>query len=357
MNVDDPTLMPAEAAAAPPSRTATLLSPAEVPACSVCGRQDETLRAVVYPFVFSLLIVTFRRALAGVWCRTHRNLRLALASTITATAGWFGIPFGFFFTPLALLKLAQGGQQPADLNADMLRDVAALKLQEGDGPAAVRCLEASLRYRDTPTVRASLHHVRRQYDLPVERLGCLPSALVLAATLLAAGGIGALVGLLDWLVTWLLSSAMGETGSILLVILSWIPMVALAYGGGLVLFQVIAWALAEICCRRVALAAGLAVAAALLAVYSILQGAAMADTVHYLVAGEGFASALDAILGVLMVLLAGGALWFLGRLPPAMTSDVIYLILLLIITIYYAGLGLWTANQTRRWQQRLSAPD
>ncbi len=31
-------------------------------ACRICGRQDATLRLVAYPYVFSLLLLTFRRA-------------------------------------------------------------------------------------------------------------------------------------------------------------------------------------------------------------------------------------------------------------------------------------------------------
>jgi hypothetical protein len=33
--------------------------------CQVCGRQDETLRVVAYPYLFSLIFVTFRRAFFG----------------------------------------------------------------------------------------------------------------------------------------------------------------------------------------------------------------------------------------------------------------------------------------------------
>ena len=82
------------------------------PACQVCGRQDETLRIVVFPYVVSLLFVTFRRAFGGLWCRRHALQWQTIASFITASVGWFGIPFGFFFTPVALLKLAGGATCP-----------------------------------------------------------------------------------------------------------------------------------------------------------------------------------------------------------------------------------------------------
>ena len=40
---------------------APLLPPGPI-GCQLCGRQDETLRVVVYPYVVSLLVVTFRRS-------------------------------------------------------------------------------------------------------------------------------------------------------------------------------------------------------------------------------------------------------------------------------------------------------
>src|SRR5512141_79048 len=58
--------------------------------CAVCGRQDYTLRYVAYPYVISLLVITFRRAFVGLWCRKHANLRLISASLISACFGWLG---------------------------------------------------------------------------------------------------------------------------------------------------------------------------------------------------------------------------------------------------------------------------
>ena len=58
--------------------------PVQVPACQECGRQDETLRVVAYPFVVSLVLVTFRRNFAGVWCGVHRPKHLADIQAIAA---------------------------------------------------------------------------------------------------------------------------------------------------------------------------------------------------------------------------------------------------------------------------------
>jgi len=61
--------------------------------CQVCGRQDETLRLVAYPYVFSLVVITIRRAFTGLWCRRHRLRYQELAGMISAVLGWFGIPY------------------------------------------------------------------------------------------------------------------------------------------------------------------------------------------------------------------------------------------------------------------------
>ena len=90
------------------SPQAASVASGELPACSVCGRQDETVRLSVFPYVVSVVIMTHRRAFAGVWCRKHRTLRQLLASLITATVGWIGIPFGFIFTPVTLFSIAKG---------------------------------------------------------------------------------------------------------------------------------------------------------------------------------------------------------------------------------------------------------
>jgi hypothetical protein len=45
-------------------QAAPLLPPGPI-ACQLCGRQDETLRVVLYPYVISVVVVTFRRSFAG----------------------------------------------------------------------------------------------------------------------------------------------------------------------------------------------------------------------------------------------------------------------------------------------------
>jgi len=327
----------------------------EVPACNICGRQDETLRVVVYPYVFSLVVVSFRRSFAGLWCRKHRNVRLALASLITATLGWLGIPHGLLWTPLALLDLVQGGRQPAELNANMLTSLAEHKLQQGDAKAAISCLEASLQCRDDNAVRGRLYEVRTNFGLPVHQAGCRRTVSTLVDLLLGAVGIGAFIGVLDYVITAIFSPLLSG-GMLILVILSWVPFILMTFIGGLGLFQLIEWAIAQIRCRKLSLAISIGIGAVVLAVYSLLQGSAISDYVATLLFyGDAFESVFDVILTGVSVLLLGGFFWMLNFTESAAPSDIIYVVLLLVTMSYYLIMAVVTATRTTRWQQRLVA--
>jgi hypothetical protein len=328
----------------------------KVPACSVCGRQDETLRVVIYPYVFSLIIVTFRRAFAGVWCQKHRRAPWFLASLITATLGWIGIPHGLLWTPITLFKLARGGDQPVKLNSEMLRVLAEHKLQQNDAPGAVRCLEASLQFNDDSVTRESLQAIRTRFGLPTYEGGGWRIVLTLVSVLLGAAGTGTIIGILDFVITILLSSLMASEVPIYVAIFSWTPFIAMAFIGGLILSQLIEWALTRIRCRNQFLAIGMSIIAAALAVYGVLQGSALSAYIVALVSGE-FESTLQAIFTGILTLFLGGVLWGLELTKPAATSDVIYNILLLIIVVYYLAIATSTASRIVRWQQRLSSTE
>lgn len=329
----------------------------EVPACSVCGRQDETLRIVIYPFVFSLIIVTFRRAFAGLWCRVHRNQRLALASLITATLGWIGIPFGLLWTPMTLFKLAQGGEQPAELNVNILKTLAERKFQEGDAESAVRCLEASLQFGNDETTRKRLSELRMRFDLLAYESGCQRIVFTLASALLGAILIGAAVGVLDYVIKTAFASLLGGTKvSIYEVVLSLTPSIAVNFIGGLALFHLIEWALARIRCRKLFLAISTGIVMACLAAYGLLHGFAIGDYVVTLLTG-GFESAYDAIYYGAIMLLMGGLLWILSLTEATSTYEVIYVFLFLASAVYYLALSGLTAVRTTRWQRLLAVRD
>ncbi len=206
--------------------------PVQIPACQKCGRQDETLRLVAYPFVFSLVIVTYRRALRGMWCKTHRAQNLALAGLISSIFGWVSFPFGVVFTPVALFQLAKGGIQPADANIQILSTLAEDKLKNGDIAAAVSCMEECLKFRDDQEIKKRLNQIRPRYGAEAEPVGCLHVGLKMVGTLYLGMLIGTGIGILDYASRYFYLTLLTDKVPLLLAILGWIPLLAGAFIGG-----------------------------------------------------------------------------------------------------------------------------
>ena len=57
--------------------------------CQKCGSHDPSVRQVIYPYIVSLLVVSYRREFHGRWCWKHRLLHQLLAVVITGTVSPF----------------------------------------------------------------------------------------------------------------------------------------------------------------------------------------------------------------------------------------------------------------------------
>jgi Tfp pilus assembly protein PilF len=202
----------------------------QVPAkCEICGRQDDTVRYVSYPYVFSFIVVTFQRAFTGCWCRLHRAQRWFSASFITSIFGWLGIPFGIVLTPVRLLQLARGGLLDNNVNGQILRAIGEQKLHNGDTQGAIRCFEASMMYVDDPWVDEQLRNLYRSQASDNESPApSLMSLFVFPSIAIAFVLIGMFVGMLDFIVRWL-SSFLPPELSIFVLILLQVPFVVLVY--------------------------------------------------------------------------------------------------------------------------------
>lgn len=74
---------------------------------------------VTYQYVISILIMTFRRSSNIYFIRAEES-RVAkglLFSLISLLFGWWGIPWGFIYTPMALFTNFGGGK---DVTAEVL---------------------------------------------------------------------------------------------------------------------------------------------------------------------------------------------------------------------------------------------
>jgi len=272
---------------------------------------------------------------------------------MTSTLGWLGIPHGLFRTPGTLLTLARGGVRPPQLNADHLQALGEVKARSMDIEGAIRCLEASLKFVDNPSIRVRIQSLRSMNGLTPQSTGCAGVVLTMATLFVGAALTGTAVALLEKSIVLLLSPLPAYGANMLFVILSWVPFIALAFIGGLVLFQHIEWALAHVRCRSRAAAVSIGLTAAALAAYGILQGDALVTYAVTFLAGS-FASMTEAIAFGIFVVLLGGAIYAFAVLDLARISDILYLCILIAAAIYFLAFAWRTALETARWQSRLT---
>lgn len=341
---------PSEFDPAPPQTFAADHGPA--PACEICGRQDETLRLVALPFVVSLVVVTFRRSWTGLWCSRHRNERRILAGLITALAGWVGIPWGFIYTPMALINLARGGNQPVDENVHLLTQLAEETLKTGDPHSAIRILEEALKLKDDTTIRQQLQELYSRYPLSITKPPPIPPWPFILG-LGSSAVIGLSIGLLDYFITALMSMVLGVEVNIILAILSWAPLVALIFLGGIVLSAVLRRVIEKTRLEEMMLSLIFAVVAALLAFYGIPQGRLFGDYLGAVFGGLQFDSAIDFILTTGEVFTQGGVWYLLDSMQSGWLTDWIYLGILTAGAAYFLWTSLSSVRESVHWLVRL----
>ncbi len=322
-----------------------------IPACQACGRQDETLRLVAYPYVVSLLIVSQRGAFSGIWCSKHRTWNLLKASVLTSTLGWLGIPHGIINTPISLSKLAQGGIQPKDANVRILQALAEEQLRRADTAGSVRCLEEALRFGDNPEICKRLNEVRPYFGSQEEPVGWTRVGLSFIGVLCLCILVGAIVGLIDYSIGYILGNTLGREMPFLVVILSWLPLVASAFVGALAGKRLVERVLVKVHCKSLGLAIPFAVIAALLVTYGIFQGHIIFTGILSTLAGE-FKSVFELVAAWLITFLAGGFVevaWEASHEP----TWAIFLTVILIATAFYIYGNIRSARETVAWQKRI----
>jgi len=336
--------------AVPPQSFAA--DPGLVPACDICGRQDETLRLVALPYVVSLVVVTFRRTWTGLWCSRHRNERRILAGLITALAGWIGIPWGFVYTPMALINLAKGGNQPVDENVHLLRQLADDSLKTGDPHIAIRILEEALKLKEDAGIRQQLTELYSRYPLSITKpppISPWPFVLGLGASII----IGLSIGLLDYFITALMGLVLGEEAYIILAILSWVPLVALIFLGGFILSKVLRWTIEKTRFQEMMPSLGFAIAAAAFAFYGMPQGRLFGDYLGAVFAGLQFDSFIDFVLTTGEVFTQGGMWYLLDSIQSGFLTDLIYLAILAVGAVYFLWVSLSSVRETVHWLVRI----
>jgi hypothetical protein len=108
-------------------------------------------------YTISFIVMTLKRpGSSGIFCSSCRRKEGLKYSVVSGLFGWWGFPWGPIYTVQAIGQNSAGGFQDTEFNADLLAAVGSELADRGDLPAAVGCLEASLRMSDQPEVRQFL---------------------------------------------------------------------------------------------------------------------------------------------------------------------------------------------------------
>ncbi|MGB8643599.1 MAG: DnaJ domain-containing protein [Anaerolineae bacterium] len=140
--------------------------PSEPPfVCEGCGQVDASLRATIFLYVISIVVLSFKRGGGGgILCRTCRTKRSVVYTLISLLLGPWGIPWGIFWTLEAVLTNLSGGRQPAEVNGPLLGLLGAYFWSVNDHTQAITSLESSLRFQDHPAIREALRQARSEKE-------------------------------------------------------------------------------------------------------------------------------------------------------------------------------------------------
>ena len=314
--------------------------------CQVCGKQDETLRLVNYPYVFSLVIITLRRMFQGVYCSHHATKFFFLAGLITLTVGWFGIPFGIIFTPVTLynLFLAEKRQRPA--NAKLLLEIAKTKQENGQTKEAAAFLQEALWLDSIETTTPEIQSISRSL-LAESQPSIFVQVFSLVSGFAAAWLLGFLIGLLEGMFSMPFLQ-LNSRVSILVIFSSYLPLVLMLFFSGFVLARFIRKMLEHTQITSQLTGRMVAGVAALIAFYAILVG----NLFFFVQMGGGQPAErlMDAIRINGLLLVHGGWLTFVGLFQQGNTADLVFVVLVIFSFMAFILLGQDWAARTVRWK-------
>ncbi len=95
---------------------------------------DRGAKLVIYQYVISIVILSFRRnsPLQFVPADSSPVAKSLPWTMLTFLLGWWGIPFGFIYTPMVLYKNLNGGTDVTPAVLAKLRPVGGLSFQTAD---------------------------------------------------------------------------------------------------------------------------------------------------------------------------------------------------------------------------------
>jgi hypothetical protein len=128
--------------------------------CASCGAVSAQPRYIIFWYAISLILVTSRRTMQGVFCPSCAPKKAVQASAITWLLGWWGFPWGPIWTIGALYRNVLGGTRPADVNAQILGRQALYFWEKGRPDLAAAAVNQALRFKISETLREHLSQLK-----------------------------------------------------------------------------------------------------------------------------------------------------------------------------------------------------
>lgn len=88
--------------------------------CSCCGALSAQPRYVIFYEVHSIVLMTTRHIIQGIFCSTCAKKKAVKSLAGTWLAGWWGIPYGPLYSIEAIFINSLGGKKPSYVNAKLL---------------------------------------------------------------------------------------------------------------------------------------------------------------------------------------------------------------------------------------------
>jgi hypothetical protein len=214
-------------------------------------------------------------------------------------------------------------------------------------------MEAVLQFDDSEQAQLELASLYKRYGV-VSPEGGVADAASFVSVMVVAWIVGLVVGVLDQMITiWITTPLFALWRSGYLVVLSWLPLVVMAFMAGMVLMRSLENVLAVTQTRRRPLAYTLAVAVSLLLAYGMLTGVTLGSAIPDL--SRNPISLLGSILFLGMALTRGGVWSLAFAVEEGTLSNHIFLVVVGLVVVFYTAGAIGRAEAVVRWQQRLAA--
>lgn len=99
--------------------------------CSCCHKITAQPRYIIFYEIKSFMVVTTQTPIQGIFCPQCADKKVIKPTIITWLLGWWGFPWGPFFSLHAIFVNLFGGKKPKEINGNILQYQAAYFAQQG----------------------------------------------------------------------------------------------------------------------------------------------------------------------------------------------------------------------------------